>query len=63
MKTMMYVAYAINPHTREDVRLGEWRLPEAAWWHIRNSIEWEPADNPADWNFVVVEELVEVEEI
>lgn len=63
MKIMMYVAYAINKFTKQEIRLGCWRLPETAWWNINNNLEYDPEDNPYNWTFKVVEELVEVEEI
>ena len=52
---MTYVAYARNNKTGEKVILGDYSSKEKAWDDIENNVEWEPDDNPADWDFGVEE--------
>lgn len=50
---MKYSAYARNNKTGEKVHLGDFQTRTEAWDDIENNIEWDPDDNPNDWDFGV----------
>ena len=61
MKQKVFAGYAINPHIRESVRLGAWRLPETAWHYLHTRLDWSFEPHADNWNLAVVEEVIEVE--
>jgi hypothetical protein len=61
MKIKVFAGYAINSCVRKPVRLGAWRLSETAWHNLRTKLDWNFEPHPDNWNLIVVEEVIEVE--
>lgn len=61
MKIKVFAGYAINPHVREPIRLGAWRLPEVAWHNLHTRLDWSLEPHADNWNLTVMEEVIEVE--
>lgn len=57
----MFVVYALNKKTKENLKLGEFNTYTAAQYAIDNELEWDEDDVPEDWKIYIVEEDGEFE--